>query len=101
MRDAALVALVERRQHLVLEEVEKAAASRASVVSASSDSSPGIAQPFRPSYPSAHQPSRMLSCRTPLKVAFIPLVPLASMGLRGRLTHRSQPATSCFAIDRS
>jgi hypothetical protein len=41
--------------------------------------------------PSAHQPSPMLRCGTPFSAAFMPLVPLASRGLRGLLSQTSQP----------
>ena len=35
----------------------------------------------------------MLRCGTPFIAAFMPLVPLASSGLRGLLSHTSQPCT--------
>ena len=41
--------------------------------------------------PSIHHPSRMLQFNTPLSAAFIPLVPQASKGRRGLLSHTSQP----------
>ena len=52
---------------------------------------PSITQPLAPLNPSAHQPSPMLRCGTPLMPAFMPLVPLASSGLRGVLSQTSQP----------
>ena len=44
-----------------------------------------------PSKHSSHQPSRMLQFKAPLSAAFIPLVPHASSGRRGLLSHTSQP----------
>ena len=100
VRDAVLVAVVELRDHARTRAARRSrAASRASITAGSGSSSPGIAQPFVPSYASAHQPSSTLSWSTPLKLAFIPLVPLASIGRRGRLTQTSQPLTSCRATD--
>jgi hypothetical protein len=44
-------------------------------------------------YPSHHQPSMMLTLSTPLRAAFIPEVPQASMGRRGVLSQTSAPWT--------
>jgi hypothetical protein len=44
--------------------------------------------------PSSHHPSGVESDGTPLSAAFIPLVPDASKGGSGRLTHTSVPAVS-------
>jgi len=41
--------------------------------------------------PSIHQPSSTLRLGTPFNAAFIPLVPLASIGGSGVLSHRSTP----------
>ena len=41
---------------------------------------------------SANQPSRTLTLSAPLAAAFMPLVPLASSGRRGVLSHTSTPA---------
>ena len=57
--------------------------------------------PVRTVVASAHQPSSTLRFRPPLITAFIPLVPLASSGGRGRFSHTSQPRTSRAAIPRS
>src|SRR5581483_243506 len=66
-----------------------------------SSCAPGVPtlQPVTPSIqPSIHQPSSTDSDGTPLKAAFIPLVPEASIGGSGVLTHTSTPATrSCAA----
>ena len=62
---------------------------------------PSITQPFAPLKPSAHQPSPMLRCGTPLIAAFMPLVPLASSGLRGVFSHTSHPCTRKCATCRS
>jgi len=51
----------------------------------------GIAQPLVPSKTSSHQPSIVLNCGTPFSAAFIPLVPDASIGTRGRFSQRSTP----------
>ena len=50
-----------------------------------------IAQPLAPSNISSHQPSRIEQLRAPLRAAFSPLVPLASIGRRGVLSHTSLP----------
>ena len=56
-----------------------------------SSSSP-IAQPVTPSmHPSSHQPSGMLRLGTPLRAAFIPLVPDASSGGCGSIQPESTP----------
>ena len=60
-----------------------------------------ISQPLRPLKPSAHHPSPTLRCGTPFNDAFMPLVPLASSGLRGLLSQTSQPATRQCATCRS
>ena len=55
-----------------------------------------IAHPVTPSMQaSIHHPSRMLRLSTPLSAAFMPLVPDASSGGKGVLSHRSsrQPAS--------
>jgi len=52
-----------------------------------------MSQPLSWLKPSAHQPSPIEKCGTPLIDAFMPLVPLASSGLRGLLSHTSQPCT--------
>ena len=44
-------------------------------------------------FASAHQPSAILRLRTPFAAAFIPLVPLASFGRNGLLSHTSTPST--------
>src|SRR6266542_823675 len=62
---------------------------------------PSISQPFCPVYPSAHHPSPILRCGTPLIDAFMPLVPLASSGLRGLFIHTSHPCTRKCATWRS
>ena len=67
---------------------------RWSCASTSASTVPSIAHPFEPSYASAHQPSSTDRLRTPFSAAFIPLVPLASSGGRGRFTQTSHPATS-------
>jgi Phosphofructokinase len=52
-----------------------------------------IAQPVTPStWPSSHHPSRILKLGTPLRAAFMPLVPEASKGRWGVFNHRSAPA---------
>ena len=50
-----------------------------------------MANPFSPSYPSTHHPSRMLRFSPPLTATFMPLVPLASSGRRGLFNHTSTP----------
>jgi hypothetical protein len=47
---------------------------------------------------SAHQPASTETFRAPLAAAFIPLVPLASRGRRGVLSHTSTPLTSARAM---
>ena len=56
-----------------------------------------MAKPLPPSYPSAHQPSRIEQLSTPLRMHFWPLVPHASSGRRGVLSQTSTPCTSCRA----
>ena len=51
--------------------------------------------------PSIHQPSRMLRLGTPLRAAFMPLVPDASWGFCGVFSHTSTPAQRCWANVRS
>ena len=71
------------------------AALAASTASGSRESGvPTICQPLLALYPSAHQPSPMLRWRTPFMPAFMPLVPLASSGLRGVFSQTSHPWTS-------
>ena len=53
-----------------------------------------MAQPLVPSKPSGHQPSRIEKLSPPWALTFWPLVPEASMGRRGLLSHTSQPETS-------
>ena len=62
---------------------------------------PSISHPFWPVYPSAHQPSPIDMCGVPLTAAFMPLVPLASSGLRGLFSQTSQPCTRKCATCRS
>src|SRR5215203_4487043 len=52
-----------------------------------------IAKPLWPSYASAHHPSRMDRFRPPFSTTFCPLVPEASSGRRGVLSHTSTPCT--------
>ena len=75
-------------------------ASSASVEATSVDSvgSGPIDQPVKPSIcPSIHQPSSTLKFITPLCAAFMPLVPDASRGLMGVLSHTSTPETIFMA----
>ena len=46
----------------------------------------------------ANQPSRMLRLMAPFAAAFIPLVPEASIGRRGVLSHTSTPETIARAM---
>ena len=67
----------------------------ASASSSSSALSPRrpMAQPVTPSrHPSIHQPSGTLNDGTPLRAAFMPLVPEASWGRLGVLSQMSTPA---------
>src|SRR3954463_10451778 len=59
------------------------AASAASCAWGSCASAASISQPFWPVKPSAHQPSPIEKCGTPLIEAFMPPVPPASGGWRG------------------
>jgi hypothetical protein len=52
-----------------------------------------IAHPVTLRHVPNHQPSSTLKFGTPLWVAFMPLVPEASKGRRGVLSHRSHPDT--------
>src|SRR5512145_857617 len=51
-----------------------------------------ISQPVTPSmHPSIHQPSSTERLGTPFRAAFMPLVPEASSGRNGVLSHTSEP----------
>ena len=50
-----------------------------------------MAKPLAPSWPSRHQPSRMLRLRPPWQPTFWPLVPQASSGRRGVFSQTSHP----------
>ena len=97
--------VVVQRDDLGLEQLEEAVRldldAAGLVRTASADE---IAQPFGPGSPgpppvpalkhSAHQPSSTEQCSAPLSTAFIPLVPEASIGRTGVLSHTSAPCTS-------
>ena len=89
------LALEEERNDLALEQVVEQLGLDARRRSPSVYSSPRpIAHPTSlpwSRHASAHQPSSTLTFSAPLAAAFMPLVPLASSGRRGVLSHTSTP----------
>ena len=64
-------------------------------------SAEAMAQPTVASWHSSHQPSSTEQFSPPLNTDFIPLVPHASMGRTGVLSHTSHPSTSMRATEMS
>ena len=94
VRHPSFVAIVERRDDLLLERrVQRLGVGGVLRPRSAYSAAGSMSQPFSPVKPSAHQPSPMLRCGTPLADAFMPLVPLASSGLRGLFIQTSHPCT--------
>ena len=84
--------VVEQRDDLALEQLEQAVGLHlVAVIDVGDALGEELAQPLLPSNISSHQPSRMEQLRAPLRAAFSPLVPLASIGRRGVFSHTSLP----------
>ena len=78
-----------------------AAESSESRISGSVASLVAMAHPFSPSNISAHQPSKIEQFNPPLRAAFSPLVPDASLGRIGLFSQMSQPWTRYEAMSMS
>ena len=86
MGDAVSSPLVKERDDLVLQHApERGCIGVVLIVLIEQVVSSPIFHPFFPSNASRHQPSMVLRWSPPWMIVFMPLVPLASIGRRGRV----------------